>query len=72
MTKIKCLVHNNHSNHRTILEGVLVIHFVFVIDELVIIKWVGDLVDLRVIESGQDLYVRMATSDMGKSYIIFF
>ncbi|XP_040860853.1 G-type lectin S-receptor-like serine/threonine-protein kinase At4g27290 isoform X2 [Glycine max] len=26
--------------------------------------WVGDLVDLRVIESGQDLYVRMATSDM--------
>lgn len=34
--------------------------------------WVGDLVDLRVIESGQDLYVRMATSDMGKSYIIFF
>ncbi|TKY66370.1 G-type lectin S-receptor serine/threonine-protein kinase [Spatholobus suberectus] len=27
--------------------------------------WVGELVDLRVIESGQDLYVRMAISDTG-------
>ncbi|CAJ1978446.1 unnamed protein product [Sphenostylis stenocarpa] len=27
--------------------------------------WVGDLYDLRVIESGQDLYVRIATSDAG-------
>nr|KYP69007.1 Putative serine/threonine-protein kinase receptor [Cajanus cajan] len=25
--------------------------------------WVGDLIDLRVVESGQDLYVRIATSD---------
>lgn len=32
--------------------------------------WFGDLADLRVIESGQDLYVRVATSDTGKVYII--
>ncbi|RDY03180.1 G-type lectin S-receptor-like serine/threonine-protein kinase, partial [Mucuna pruriens] len=31
--------------------------------------WFGDLVDLRVSESGQDLYVRMATSDSGKDNV---
>ncbi|RDX96534.1 G-type lectin S-receptor-like serine/threonine-protein kinase, partial [Mucuna pruriens] len=38
--------------------------------------WVGELVDLRVIESGQDLYVRIATSDtdgkhgLGKNVVV--
>ncbi|KAG5006651.1 hypothetical protein AAZX31_09G092300 [Glycine max] len=34
--------------------------------------WVGELVDMRDVKSGQDLYVRIATSDPGKAYMIFF